>query len=235
MNNDVKLSIRSFAQFQFGFVTVVVLIGLLNYLIPAFAGSDSQIRTLDLFDVGEEGSLPSWFSTVNLFFSAMLLFLVYRDSVRQNFRHKTYWLLLAVSFFVLSLDESAELHERLERFQGFASSVAPVLATHAWVLYGSIIAFIFFLVFIPFLRMIHKRTAVLFVISGAIFLLGSLGLEFVGAIMRYTGIAEADDLIYKIRRVFEEGFEMYGIAIFNYAIFRELIHRRAKFEFVHIP
>ena len=45
------------------------------------------------------------------------------------------------------------------------------------------------------------------------------------AVMLHTGFAEKSDLIYQFRRIFEEGFEMFGIAIFNCALFREIVSR----------
>jgi len=54
-----------------------------------------------------------------------------------------------------------------------------------------------------------------------------MGFEFLGAIMLKTGIAESkDDLIFSIRRIFEEGLEMYGIALFNIALYREISNKK---------
>jgi hypothetical protein len=44
--------------------------------------------------------------------------------------------------------------------------------------------------------------------------------------MLSTGFVDTDkDIIYRIRRIFEEGFEMFGIAIFNCALYKEILDR----------
>ena len=44
--------------------------------------------------------------------------------------------------------------------------------------------------------------------------------------MLHNEIATKEDLIYLIRRIFEEGFEMYGIALFNCTLFAHLVPNR---------
>ena len=60
-----------------------------------------------------------------------------------------------------------------------------------------------------------------------IYIIGALGFEFLGAVMLKTGLVDSNkDLLYLIRRIFEEGFEMYGIALFNCALYREILNRK---------
>ncbi len=64
-------------------------------------------------------------------------------------------------------------------------------------------------------------------ISGLIFIFGAVGLEFVGELMFKTGFIESSaDLFYIFCRLFEEAFEMYGIALFNCALYREILNRK---------
>ena len=58
------------------------------------------------------------------------------------------------------------------------------------------------------------------------FAAGALGFEFVGSWMINHGV-RVDTLLYDMRRVVEEGLEMSGIALFNWAAVRELGERRA--------
>ena len=81
------------------------------------------------------------------------------------------------------------------------------------------------IVFIPFVKSLSRRTAVYFVVAGAIFVGGAIGLEFVGATVLRTGFVERGDLIDRLLRVFEEAFEMFGIGIFNCALIREIVSR----------
>jgi hypothetical protein len=145
---------------------------------------------------------------------------------------RKYWLFLSGVFVFLSLDEHAEIHERLNRFGGFTKNILPILETHSWLFFGTVLSILFVITFIPFLARIHRSCAVMFIIAGTLFVTGSIGFEFIGAAMRYTGYAQSEDLIYKLRRIMEEGLEIYGIALFNYAAFRELSRRSSKIQFI---
>ncbi len=226
------LSTQKFAHLQFCSASLIIVLGLLNYVLPEIYSSNHFFRTLDFFDVGEEISLPSWFSSVNLFVSSILVFLVYKCSENETALVHRYWLVLSGVFAYLSLDESAEIHERFNRFSSFTKNIFPVLETHSWVFFGTVLSILFVATFVPFLLRIHRRTAVMFIIAGAIFVSGSIGFEFIGAVMRYTGYAQSTDLIYKLRRIVEESLEIYGIVIFNCAVFRELSRRSPKILFV---
>ena len=70
-----------------------------------------------------------------------------------------------------------------------------------------------------------KRTALAFLLAGGVFVTGAIGFEFAGAVMIHTDFAQRGDLIYNLRRVLEEGCEMYAIAIFNCTLVREMILR----------
>ena len=45
--------------------------------------------------------------------------------------------------------------------------------------------------------------------------------------MLETGIVGSkQNILYKLRRIFEEGFEIYGIVLFNCALYREIVIRK---------
>ena len=72
----------------------------------------------------------------------------------------------------------------------------------------------------------------LFSIAATIFISGAVGFEYLGAVMLETGMVESrNDIAYLIRRIFEEGFEMYGIALFNCALYREILQRNFSLTF----
>jgi hypothetical protein len=171
---------------------------------------------LHLFDPGDEISLTTFFSVLNLLISSIFAYAIYRHARRQSDETAFQWLTLSILFFCLSLDESASIHERAgARFFDFVDISLPVIETHRWLLAGVIFTAIVGLFFIPFLLKLDARTRFLFLLSGGIFLAGALLFEFVGALMMFEGGYTRQDLAYRLRRVAEEGFELLGIAIFN--------------------
>ena len=62
----------------------------------------------------------------------------------------------------------------------------------------------------------------LMVLSGAIFVAGALGFEFLNGWLLYRDYVGSKDLIYFLIKLFEEGFEMYAIALLNCVLFESL-------------
>ena len=83
------------------------------------------------------------------------------------------------------------------------------------------------IVLLPFVSKLPTDTRRYFLIAGCVFVTGAVGFEYLGALMLETGIVESrKDMAYLVRRLFEEGFEMYGVAIFNCALYREILRRK---------
>jgi hypothetical protein len=217
------ISFRSFRRFQFGVVTLLVLLGLLHYLYIDFFGRDAVTKITVLFDLGKENSIPTAFSIINLLIASVLLYFVYCVSKYRGDRVAFYWFALCILFVLLAIDEAASIHERAGVLDRLTGAVLPVPGEHKWVLYGGIFAGVAFLFFLPFLLSIPRSTAWLLVLSGAIFIGGALGFEILGSWMLQSEIASREDLIYDIRRVGEEGLEMYAIALFNCTLFGYLV------------
>jgi len=225
MNLDISVSQRVFIRAQYGIASVLVVLALGFYLIEYVFHTNIITHILGVFDVGREDSIITWFSSFNLFISSMLLILIHVEARKTGQDIHWYWLILGLLFLAFSIDEVALIHERANRLQQYTGVPFAIIETHSWLLYAAIFVIFVFLFFIPFLNKIPRRTAVQFLLAGSIFLAGAVGFEFMGAVMLYTDFAERSDLIYKLRRVLEEGCEMYGIVIFNCALLREIALR----------
>ena len=221
MNDNVmQISGSKFAWFQFGTVTILAVFGMFYYYYMSTYPDDLISAFFELFDPGDESSIQTVFSTFNLGLAGVLAFIIHRDAKRRRDALALGWLMLSVMLCLLALDEGAQLHERAgARFLYFSGLDLPMIANHPWLLAGAFITVIVAPIFIPFLLGLDSKTRLLFVLSGVIFLTGALGFEFVGAWMMHEYGFEKADLIYLTRRVFEEGFEMYGIALMNCTLF----------------
>ena len=120
------ISFRSFRRFQFGVVTLLVLLGLLHYLYVAFIGRDAVTNITILFDLGKENSIPTAFSIINLLIASVLLYFVYCVSKYRGDRVAFYWLALCILFVLLAIDESASIHERAGALDRLTGAVLPV-------------------------------------------------------------------------------------------------------------
>ena len=133
---------------------------------------------------------------------------------------------------MLSIDESASIHENFANVYDFLVAknvIAPSLSSHTWVPFGLFFVAATAAVLVPFLKKLPADTARCFLIAGGVFVTGALGIEYLGAVMLEHNIVESKkDMLYLLRRLFEEGFEMYGIAFFNWALYREILRRKVS-------
>lgn len=158
-----------------------------------------------IFDVDEEDTIPTWYSANALLLTSGLLYLIsHRKRLDQDpwFR---YWYGLTIGFAFLSMDEIAGFHETING-----------LVEYSWTIPGGIVAAIVGLLYIRFLWHLPSKTRWLFVIAGAIFVGGAVGVE------NYTDWYEDEDMLstlaYNLWTAVEEGMEMGSIVLFIHAL-----------------
>jgi len=224
-----NLKLREFCVAQFTVVTAVIALGLSAYVFTNLTGHGSLLGFLRLLDVGSERSIPTYVSVINLFLASLLSLVIYSHEKTTKQQYSGYWLFLSVLMLYMSIDESAAIHENFSNVHDYLvrrDIISSTLTTHRWVPFGAFFAIVVFLVSLPFLRQLPRDTLAYFLIAGGIFVTGAIGFEYLGALMLEHGVVESKkDMAYLVRRIFEEGFEMYGIAIFNCVLYREVLRR----------
>lgn len=226
---EIQFSLKLFKRIQVGLVTTILGLGTLAYLIRHITGHQMVLGLIPLLDVGRESSLPTYFSTLNLLVAALLTFLVYGLEKGQAMKTARYWLLLALVFVYLSIDEGATIHENFSNLSRFFGAQGGLFEPqHGWLPFGLVMAVVAAIAFAPFLRGLPRPAAGAFMLAGGLYALGAIGFEIIGSLMLRAGIS-SDSLIYDLRRVLEEGLEMYAIVLFNCAAFQVLVNRHAAF------
>ena len=163
------------------------------------------------FDLDEEESIGTWFSTLNLFIAGQLSLLQAWQARSREDRWWLWWLLLGLGFHLLSLDEVAGFHEY----------VNTVVQSTRWTTFGAVIVLVVGLSYFPFLRDLPARTRWWFVVSGMVYIGGAIGVE------RATDWYDDNDLLdtleYNLWTACEEFMEMSGIILFIRAL---MLHMR---------
>ena len=190
-----RITSQKFIIFQFSVVTMLIVLGFFTYLIAHSFG----INTVDYrgienflatFDVGKEESVPTWFSTINLLLSSVLIFCMfvqYKNSGKSNNR---LWLYLSILFLLLSVDEVVGVHnlpgflswyispkylpEFIPEILSYTGFKHEIFRAHAWIPYGILFVCLVAAASIPLLRSIEYRLALLMVLSGIVFVSGAL-------------------------------------------------------------
>ncbi len=163
-----------------------------------------------LFDVDEENNLPTWFSGLVAAITAFWLWLQANAAREAADRWALHWKVLAIGFFLISLDEVAGLHE----------SMNSVTET-TWAIPGGILALLVGLSYFSFLWNLPAATRNAFLAAGCIFVGGAIGVEMIGAPM------VEDAMPYNLVTLVEEGMEMGGVILFLWALLKYMTrHRR---------
>lgn len=155
----------------------------------------------ELFDVDEEESVPTWFSSSLLLLTAAVLFLIAHLSRQGLDRNAIYWFGLGLGFAFMSVDEIAGFHETL-------NSVTET----SWAVPGMVVVLLVGLLYLKFLSSLPAPVAMRFIISGAIFVGGAIGVEL--ATEPYLYEDALDTLGYNLWTPVEEGMEMGGVILF---------------------
>jgi hypothetical protein len=176
-------------------------------------------KLMNRFDIGFEPSIPNWYSSCALLACSILLAVTALAKKRQADPFWKQWLLLALLFVGLSMDEGVRFHEMIH------TAIASQIETHGllyfpWVVPALIFVAIVGCYYISFLKHIDRRTAVLFVVSASIYVMGAVGMDIVGGlIVERSGM---ESIGHTVSQFFEEAFEMLGILLFLYALLDHL-------------
>ena len=175
---------------------------------------------MKLFDVNSESNVPTWFSSLLLFGDAFLAGLVAAIVRRAGGRDARHWAGLAALLSLLSLDETAALHERLQiPAAALLGGPSGGLLHFAWVLPGALLALVVGTAFVGFVARLPGPTRRLVVAAGAVYLGAAAGLESVSGVVLE---AHGDRAAYLLVTAAEEGLEMAGGVLLLYAFLRLL-------------
>ena len=185
-------------------------------------------RLMNRFVLGFEPSIPNWYSSTALFCSGILLAVIAIGKWQAKDRFSKHWTFMALLFPVLSIDEGVRLHEMIH------TVMIKVVETSGIFYFPSVIPMslfvaVFGLVYIPFLRHIDRRTAILFVLAGGVYVFGTIGMDMVGGLI-LENYGEAS-IQHTFTQLIEESCEMLGIVIFLYAL---LDYIRRSIGSVHV-
>jgi hypothetical protein len=173
---------------------------------------DSVVR---LLWIDEEGNIPAWYSASLLLVSSLLLAAIAAVHRHQRRGHVAHWLILSLVFLFLSLDETAQLHER---------SIVPLrdafgatgFLYYAWIVPAAVCVLALGLGYLRFLSRLPARTARLFLLAAGVYLGGAIGIEAISA--NHASLLGEKDFVYHLIVSAEELFEMTGVVLFIYAL-----------------
>lgn len=221
MRLSIPLSANGLRALLYALIGAGVGMALLHLLIQATAERLPWGPLEAVFDLDEEISLPTWFSSTQLFAIGAVLALAALGNARRAVVPN--WVLVsgAAIFVLLSMDEGAMLHERftaVARRLGFEWLLFGE-GRGAWQLPYALLALIAAAVaFRPLVRIwrAFPTEARLATVGAAMIAMGAAGLELIS----YYTVPEPVGFWYELEVAAEEALEMTGASLILYAALR---------------
>ena len=164
----------------------------------------------DEFNMNREGNIPSWYSSITLLAAAGLLWLIARTHRMGHLPFVRQLRALAMIFVLLSLDEACSIHEMMLLATGGRS-----VFHYAWVMAATPMVALLGFAYLRLLLWLPARSRMLFIVSGALYVGGALGMEMLDG--WWASLHGDNNLVYALLTTLEEALEMSGVALFIYA------------------
>lgn len=195
-------------------------------VVAHFTSVALGVEKFDLFRLGQENNIPTWYSSSQLLGAALLLMLFAYQRMQHMGRFDWRLLLPPLFFMFLSLDETASIHERI----GFgmeallASADVQTMRVGTWIM---ICAPLFILGLYILARLTrpfwadHPSVKWKFIIGFGVAFVSAVGGELIMAAVPPDSLAE------KAETFFEELGEMIGMTILIWAAW-DLLNREGN-------
>ncbi|WP_298861499.1 hypothetical protein [uncultured Gimesia sp.] len=212
-------------------VGVLLSLSLCSQLVKYGTGHDTVFGLIPLLYVDYEGNLPTWYSSIALLMASVVLCLIALSKRVQKDRYTFHWFFLSGLFFLLSMDEVASIHEcAIEPMRKLID--AQGVLHYAWVIPGGIFVLMVAGFMLRFLISLPARTRNLFLLAGAVFVGGAIGVEMISAFHAFSHGEK--NLQYSLIITLEEAMEMLGVIILIHASLEYLCKNVQSFQ-IELP
>ena len=211
---EINIPTKKIILFFLFAIILLTIFSMAGQIYIYFFGGHSRYL-VHIFNLDEEYNIPSCFESGTLLFCSMLLFIIAINKRKSNDRFRFHWSLLAIIFFLMSLDELMSFHENIGGHVRVMFHTGGFLY-FAWVLPAIIFLIILAFIYFKFIFALSAKYRNLFIIGGVIYVIGALGFEMLGGEIRKLYMEKSFN--YAVMTNIEEVFEMTGILIFTYAL-----------------
>ena len=193
----------------------VLLVANCLMLVAQFMfGYESLLTLIPTWDFNTEGNMPTLFTTFTFVIAGLLLSIIAHTKYKTKQAYLA-WLILVLVFLFLAADEATSIHERVGQLFRSQTNTSGIFNI-SWVIPYGIAAIIFGISYARFLLRLPRRIAVIFIISGVVFVTGAIGIELVGGAIKIESGDET--LAYALLYTLEESLEMLGVITFVYGL-----------------
>lgn len=198
-------------------IAVLVALSIAGMAMRFGMGLSKGLGAIALIDLNSETNFPTYFSSALLACCALLLAMIGVAHRQLHMGWHRHWFFLALGFLAMSLDEFIQLHEKTMDVISARFGIVPgSILTNSWVILAFVLLPLVGVACLRFLLAMNRRSAVLIVAAGIVYVSGAVGVEMVSGMMK--GTYGFGSLPFMISTTFEETLELVGLAIFVYAL-----------------
>ena len=208
------------------FKLLLLIIGVLTYLnvlalLFWFLYDDPFPTYYKYYNVPRERNIPTLYSVIALTVAATLLATNARHSWEKCDGQHRYWAGLALIFLFLAFDEGTKIHEQMSDVMERWVTPKGYLRW-LWVIPYGFAVLVLAAVYLRFLVRLLRTTRYYFILSALLFLGGAIGVDMLQAQEADLMIGSNQTILYCVLYSLEEFLEMIGVAVFIYALLKNL-------------
>jgi hypothetical protein len=204
------LAVAALGAITVGLFAADVAVELIDELFaPGFLGWKPIARILDL---NAESSIGTWFATTMLLLCAVLLGIIALGKREARDRFARHWAGLAVIVLGLAVDEQAKLHDLGSGFGGEMRERLGLggVLYYGWVIVAAATVVVLAVVYWRFVFALPASTRARFIVAGALYLAGEMGVEMAGG---WVIDRDGATLTYALMTSVEEFLGMLGVLV----------------------
>lgn len=217
LGNEEAQFFRSIQLFMTTLVFLVLGLSIFRETFLSTLGRETYLGNLKPFELDNENNIGTWFSSLLLSYCALLTFRCCLESQnRKDFYARRNWLLLSCVLLAMSMEEIVGFHERTTGPLRALLSADGVLY-YTWVVPGVVIVVVVSLYFIPFVLKFPVKTTVGIIFSGAVYVIGAIGMELLSGMV--ASDIGTENSYYVWTTIVEEMLEISGLVCFSWVMF----------------
>lgn len=175
---------------------------------------------MQMFSVGAEANVPTWWSNALLLSSALVALVIGAAAGPSSRPRPRTWFVVAAVLAAMALDEVASMHERLGLLGDWAAARTGIeQVTYSWLVPGIAVLAVLAVVGWRWWRDLPRDVAQRVVVAAAVMLSGAIVMEALAGLMRGM---DRTGLMYGFTAV-EELLEMAGMVLLLLALLRLLV------------
>jgi len=224
----IALNTRKIMWVLCGIALLLLLAHILAMTMTYAYGRSFFYGLVPLFDFALEKNAPTYFSSFLLLLNGALLFVLWKSTTSAA-RPERIWLVLAIVFCFLSLDEFAGLHELMIKPIRDLSGASGAFF-FAWIIPYGIAVLVLAMWVIPAIWKLGRNFFLLFTTAAFFYVGGAIGIEMLeGIYFEYAGVADRN---YRMISSTQEVMEVVGLLILVHTLLALLIDRQGGFSVI---